>query len=702
MFKIATKEIINEFENFKFEKIDSYDISELIDEPSQEVIDLAEKINEKTEKDLKNCSKQQLKFYNDCSKLIFGELKDSSPVLIPAKCGFGKTTFLKSMISTVISEIKNNNLSEEFLPMIITQERLEDLKNIVNHIRKEHGYYNKVEQIDYIYLFKSWNKDISCLNTFAPKDWEESLVRCNQKNCKKFWNCELSKQMETSKKSPIIAFTTKKLGIITDSIEEDNDINNYLKFINNDKSELERTKLIIDEKPNFLKNESFSIDKVENLKNYVKKFNTQNNTNTFSDEDELYFEKILMDIIVYLQNLKEELMKYPFYILKLNNNFLTEEFENKWYEIFGYKHPDFFKLKSLFQNIILWNKSKREFIILGKNNFNTGKLKTFIFDGTADNTIEYSYRGNNFKFLRIQDYKNYEHLKFSVTKTNFSRNSLQNKPQMFEVLYNWIERTFKNKVYVITYQKWIYQLEKLAVNNKTIQKETEEGYPYFGNTKGKNTWSECVNMVQIGWNRYDSTAYISEFLSLNERWLNSLKEKFDTSENKEELIGYLAPDLNGNFKINEINSYVLKKMIVDFEQEVYRTNVREFTSDQEVNVYIFLKLEDYDVMVNMITERFPNCNIYETDLNIEIKLLSNKSNKDLKNLFHFLDNEWSGEITAVKNLKDKFVISDKKWSEQFTGKNAKGNLLFENRGIEILKSGREYFIMKKKILPIFL
>ena len=162
------------------------------------------------------------------------------------------------MISTLISEIKENNLSEEILPMIITQERLEDLKNLVDHIRNEHGYYNEIEQTDYIYLFKSWNSSVNCLKTFPPKDWEESLVRCNQKNCNKFWYCELSKQMESSKKSPIIAFSTKKLGIITDSIEEDNYINNYLKFINKDKSELERTRLIIDEKPNFLKTESIS------------------------------------------------------------------------------------------------------------------------------------------------------------------------------------------------------------------------------------------------------------------------------------------------------------------------------------------------------------------------------------------------------------------------------------------------------------
>ena len=126
-----------ELENFKFEKIDSFTIKDLINEPSQEIIDLANKIVKKTENDLHDCSKQQSKFYNDCSKLIFSEHKDNSPILIPAKCGFGKTTFLKSMIVTLIQEINNNNLSEDYLPMIITQERLEDLEKLIDNIKKE-------------------------------------------------------------------------------------------------------------------------------------------------------------------------------------------------------------------------------------------------------------------------------------------------------------------------------------------------------------------------------------------------------------------------------------------------------------------------------------------------------------------------------------------------------------------------------------
>ena len=187
MTKIEDITIDKELEEFKFEKIDSFEIKDLINEPSKEIIDLAGKIADNTKNSLSSYSEQQLKFYNDCSQLIFGELIDNNPILIPAKCGFGKTTFLKSMISTVITEVENKRISEEYLPMIITQERLEDLESLVNKIRDEHGYYEETEKIDYLYLFKSWNETINCLNTSPPKNWQESLIRCNSKNCKNFW-----------------------------------------------------------------------------------------------------------------------------------------------------------------------------------------------------------------------------------------------------------------------------------------------------------------------------------------------------------------------------------------------------------------------------------------------------------------------------------------------------------------------------------
>lgn len=695
MTKIEDTTINKELEEFNFEKINSFEIKDLIKEPSEEITNLASKIADNTKNSLSNYSEQQVKFYNDCSQLIFGELIDNNPILIPAKCGFGKTTFLKSMISTVITEVENKRISEEYLPMIITQERLEDLESLVNKIRDEHGYYEETEKIDYLYLFKSWNETINCLNTSPPKNWQESLIRCNSKNCKNFWYCELSNQMEASKKSPIIAFSTKKLGIITDSLEEESGISNYLEFITKNKKVLQRSRLIVDEKPNFLINEEVTIKTIDNLKSYVNSYNTINRKDVFSTEDEFFFEEQLINISKYLLDMKKKLKDYPFYIFSLNKKIFSEEFEHKWFEILGYKNPDFFKLKSLFENNVLWNKNKRSFTTLHINNFNVNSLKTFIFDGTADNSLEYSFHGNNFKFLNIQDYKRYEHLNFFLHEANFSRYSLEKKPKKFDFICEWINKNFKEKVYVITYQHWISKLEGFFKDNLLIQKEKNGDYPYFGNTKGKNTWKECSKMVQIGWNRYDSTTYIAEFLTLNPEWTVSLKEKLEISENKEEIIKLLETNFKGNFHVKEINDYSLKKIEVDFEQEVFRTQIREFNSDTPVDIHIFLKDQDHNKMKSMITKKFPNCNIIKTTFGKEIKLLSNKRNENLKNMFYFLDNEWKDKKITVKALKERFKISDKKWSEQFTGKAAEGISMFTNRGIEIKKVDNGYVLNKK-------
>ena len=174
MTKIEDITIDKELEEFKFEKIDSFEIKDLINEPSKEIIDLAGKIADNTKNSLSSYSEQQIKFYNDCSQLIFGDLKENNPILIPAKCGFGKTTFLKSMISTVITEVENKRISEEYLPMIITQERLEDLENLIRAINDE-------TKTNYIYLFKGWNKNFKeCINNSPPKNLEEHYIKCNK------------------------------------------------------------------------------------------------------------------------------------------------------------------------------------------------------------------------------------------------------------------------------------------------------------------------------------------------------------------------------------------------------------------------------------------------------------------------------------------------------------------------------------------
>ena len=88
-----------------------YNIEDLIKDSSAEIMKIANITSKKVKADLekKTCIlDKQVSFYRDCTKLILSELKENNPILIPAKCGFGKSTYIKSLIETLIDNVKNN------------------------------------------------------------------------------------------------------------------------------------------------------------------------------------------------------------------------------------------------------------------------------------------------------------------------------------------------------------------------------------------------------------------------------------------------------------------------------------------------------------------------------------------------------------------------------------------------------------------
>ena len=114
-----------------------------------------------------------------------------------------------------------------------------------------------------------------------------------------------------------------------------------------------------------------------------------------------------MNIIsTYLLEIEKETLNEKYKIMELDKSKFTKEFKDKWIKYLGYKHPDFQKLDIFFNNLVLRCRDKNKFFIIKQNNFNTCGLKTFIFDGTAEISIEYKSSENDFKYFKIDDYKN--------------------------------------------------------------------------------------------------------------------------------------------------------------------------------------------------------------------------------------------------------------------------------------------------------
>lgn len=216
-------------------KIKSNTVTELIETTEDEIIEIANDVSENSKKFFKEndayVSEQQVDFYNDCTKLIFSNLNVKSPILIPVRCGFGKSTFLKTLIGTLIQKTRygfsSSKVSDDYLPMIITSDRINDLKELSKTITKKHGYYNQFTYFDteksdyvsktqpYIYVLEGWNKSIPCKNYKKVTSYTESIERCTPERCTFFSKCELGIQKKEQMYSPILAMTNARLSYLT-------------------------------------------------------------------------------------------------------------------------------------------------------------------------------------------------------------------------------------------------------------------------------------------------------------------------------------------------------------------------------------------------------------------------------------------------------------------------------------------------------
>mgnify|MGYP007135350617 CR=1 FL=1 len=214
--------------------------------------------------------------------------------------------------------------------------------------------------------------------------------------------------------------------------------------------------------------------------------------------------------------------------------------------------------------------------------------------------------------------------------------------------------------------------------------------PYFGNTKGKNLFQHCRYMVQIGWNRLPSDETVAAFMYTFIK-LEKLRLLNESDMNKVQ--SYIQFDwTNSQFGHDNINIFELRRLMVDLEQEVFRTKVRDFSSNEPVNIYLFGG--DYRLK-EMIGQRFKGCKFNVVTIP-EFDLEKNKQNgeeKQEKLLYQYISEKWDGEPVPVKQIREQLKITDTYWSKLVKKKIIKNLLAAKQIKISRLKGkGRDLYM----------
>ncbi|MDZ5610506.1 hypothetical protein U2I54_26715, partial [Bacillus pseudomycoides] len=216
-----------------------------------------------------NPTKEQIEFAWTTAKILLGELKDRKTIpVIPAPCGFGKSTITYVFIKEVCKALREGLIQEG---MIIVTDKLDDLKKIHEELTKEIGYY-KIEIINdkecttpFTYVLEGWTE----------KSYEQGICKnkrmkaykvgmCNKENCPFFDECKVLTQKTEQRFSPILLMTNARLDTFGENI------NQYKDYENRDGESVTRTMIINDEKPTMVDSMSISMQLINNIDNAIR------------------------------------------------------------------------------------------------------------------------------------------------------------------------------------------------------------------------------------------------------------------------------------------------------------------------------------------------------------------------------------------------------------------------------------------------
>lgn len=601
---------------------------------------------------------EQIHFASETSKVIFGELIENIITVIPAPCGYGKSSITSEILQKIISLHINKESTDG---IIIVTDRLESLRSTVEYLKQ-------IGLDGYTYILEGWNKEV-CIN----KKIKQSDVKvCTPNNCSFFSKCKISKQQKEQEKYPILLITNARLR------ECGNIITKYKGWENGT-----RKILLIDERPDILDVVKVSKELLNKISTTLSKLDYETTKDKTTLENK--FKEISDTINNRMQKLRDN--DHKRYILSnINNDIICKndlEFMTLWDKYMRFDNRR--ELEHIHTVLTIGGfyvyQRKIEFICtIGSKDLKEmycGTYKTIIFDGTALYDPQYlgMYDNKSLKYLDIENTRSYDNLTINVykqhklTKTTFNdKNHLVNACASF--INNKMRIGLTKKTYIVTYQRVASELYRLLKHLDSIPTPNDFENYYFCNTKGDNNMQECVEMFMLGWNTMPDYEYVIQWLSIYINWelviskCSNLEKALEISEQLEikdrsieEHNGY---DYGTNYKSYEfgyegLNKYKYFMMVTDFYQEIHRTKLRKYNCDDKIVCNIFAIKS---IILKMIEQLFPKkgelINVIDEEL-VEFKESKADGRKN-KGVAYTKFKDWLDIQVVGRNVKTKELL----------------------------------------------
>ena len=282
--------------------------------------------------------------------------------------------------------------------------------------------------------------------------------------------------------------------------------------------------------------------------------------------------------------------------------------------------------------------------------------KFFVFDATAD--IDPRYDLDYVEIVTGEKYNKPLNMLITNVQISTSKNVMCKGNKRAITTSNTIIKYLKNKLkHGIGKQREIL----IVVYSDLLRRFQKEfdNVGYFGNLKGFNDFKDLYRMAHIGMNRFPNMAYFFIYCGCH---METYRQLMDMSE-EESLDFFSALSKNHNKEYESIiTSVMLRCMLADFEQNIFRLAIRNYSNTENVHIWTFYNSNDslYSELSSMIEKRYkPYGTIFEyedtpEELQIEkIKDRKPPEGKKMTNaqkIIEWCDKQESGKVFKLNEL----------------------------------------------------
>lgn len=551
-------------------------------------------------------------FFNYALEQINNNTESERITVFPARCGLGKTTFLRILIKSWLADNRDKGL-------IIVTDNLQRLSELNDENEYKIAYLtaqNKAtEIIRQIYC------PILLISTqrFFQMDSIEPFLKY------KCGDLEFCRDTVIFDETPYF-FDDGEIGI-----EELNTLHSALNGGLSDLVDSNDKKWVLEQYDDFRNRMIETIKSLEQERNKTTYLFYQPIKDSITDND--------LRLYSLLNDNSEVFQKYPA---------AKKIFQDIDYFI---KNGGFFSSFKLKDN----NTYHKSFIIRKSylDKFLLGKVKTFIFDATADISELYPYEAEWLELLNCEQFDvSLDFLHIHIVDVNTSRNALlikNDKNTKTDAIKNYIAKVVPNvdDTLFITYKAL---MDDGRFDNIGF---TKSNALYFGNTKGLNNKRGCHTLVQVGLNRQSDIKYLLNFLSNNNDFELRVKNDIqDVQHNIKEIDSLLKSDL--------VNSYMSAEVVADFIQNLFRTKARDIFNEDRIDIYLFCKKTD-NLMIELnyaLGRKGTHIDVRELDELKIAKIENRKGNTKAKQVLGWLKKQPKGKMFNITQMFEELEINN--------------------------------------------